>query len=324
MLKLSEPLLKIVCLLLAALLLFQVVRLVIRNNPLERLKVPELPTLQADGKGTNAVLGQAAGKKGTNSVASQDSGKKGTNSVASSPRGVWGPDTPRGKDSGTKGTNFGQVSRKTDTNSVSGERSEKTGTNAVPAQVSEKKITKAVAGQEPRKTDTNAVLSQASGTKDTNSVAGKESGRKSTNAVAEQAGGKTGTNSGPRQLSGRGGPGFSPGQPPKPADLPPMIQARVDKITLSELLAPIMRPLPMALLGIAGKDAFLRAPSGQTGMVKEGDELGGMKLLRIGINRVLIEHEGEKKELTIFSGLGSESLLPNKKESTNEIITKPK
>jgi hypothetical protein len=234
MLKLSEPLLKTVCLLLAALLLFQLIRLVIRNNPLEPLRVPELPTLHADGKGTNSVSGQAAGKTGTNSVASQESGKKATNSVPST-------------DSGTKGTN---------------------------------------------------------------SVAGKESRTK-------------GTNSGERQFSARAGPDLGPGQPPKPADLPPVIQARVDKITLSELLAPI-RTVPMALLGIAGKHAFLRAPNGQTGMVKEGDELGGVKLLRIGVNRVLIEQEGEKKELTIFSGLGSESLLPKQKESTNEIITKPK
>jgi hypothetical protein len=277
MFKLSEPLLKFVCLLLAALLLFQVVRLVIRNNPLERLQVPELPTLQADEKGTNSISGQVVGKKGTNSVASTDSGTKGTNSAT------------------------GQVSRKTDTNSVAGQGIEKAGTNAV--------------------------LSQSSGMRDTNSVAGTESGSKGTNSVPEQAAGNTGTNSGPRQFSARGGPGFGPGQPlgVKAPDLPPIIQARVDKITLSELLAPIMRPLPMALLGIAGKDAFLRAPSGQTGMVKEGDELGGMKLLLIGINRVLIEHEGEKKELTIFSGFGSESLLPKQKETTtNEITTKPK
>lgn len=91
--------------------------------------------------------------------------------------------------------------------------------------------------------------------------------------------------------------------------LPPAVQARVDKIVDSELLAPVMRPLPMALLGIAGKDVFLRAPNGQTGLVKEGDELGPVKLLRIGTNRVLVEQDGQKTELTIFSGYGGESLL---------------
>ncbi len=97
--------------------------------------------------------------------------------------------------------------------------------------------------------------------------------------------------------------------------LPPAMQARVDRIIDSEILAPVIRPLPMALLGIAGKDVFLRAPNGQTGLVKEGGELGGVKLLRIGINRVLVEQDGQKKELTIFSGFGSESLLPKEKET---------
>lgn len=107
------------------------------------------------------------------------------------------------------------------------------------------------------------------------------------------------TNSVPRQPSGK-----------KESDLPPAVQARVDKITQSEILGMVVRPLPMALLGIAGQDAFLRAPNGQTGLLKEGEELGGVKLLRIGTNRVLIEHEQKKKELTISSGLGSETLLP--------------
>ena len=78
------------------------------------------------------------------------------------------------------------------------------------------------------------------------------------------------------------------------------------------ILGQVVRPLPMALLGIAGKDAFLRGPDGQTGLVREGEELGAVKLLRIGTNRVLIEHEGQKKELTLFSGFGSESLIERK------------
>ena len=93
------------------------------------------------------------------------------------------------------------------------------------------------------------------------------------------------------------------------AALPAAIQARMDKITDSEILAPVMRPQPMALIGIAGSQVFLRAPNGQTGLVKEGEDLGGVKLVKIGINRVLVEEDGQKKELTIFSGYGSESLL---------------
>ncbi len=105
-----------------------------------------------------------------------------------------------------------------------------------------------------------------------------------------------------------------PGARDQGPPLPPAIQARIDRITQSEILAPVIRPLPMALLGIAGKDAFLRAANGQTGLIREGEELGGIKLLRIGTNRVLIEHEGQKKELMLFGGFGSESLLPKEKE----------
>ena len=108
-----------------------------------------------------------------------------------------------------------------------------------------------------------------------------------------------------------------PGQPPNPGrpSLPPAIQARVDRVYQSEILGPVMRPLPMALLGIAGKDALLRAPNGQTGLLREGEELGGIKLVRIGTNRVVIEQEGQKKELTLFSGFGSETLLSKEKEN---------
>ena len=106
-----------------------------------------------------------------------------------------------------------------------------------------------------------------------------------------------------------------PGQraPTKQVILPPVIQARVDRITQSEILGMVVRPLPMALLGIAGREAFLRAPNGQVGLLREGEELGGVKLLRIGTNRVLIEHEKEQKELTVFAGLGGETLLPKGK-----------
>jgi hypothetical protein len=115
-------------------------------------------------------------------------------------------------------------------------------------------------------------------------------------------------------------PGGFPGMPGMPGmqsagpALPPEIQARLDRVVDSEILAPVMRPMPMALLGIAGADVFLRAPNGQTGLVKEGDELGGVKVLRVGLNRVLVEQQGERKELTIFSGFGSESLQSTQKD----------
>jgi len=125
---------------------------------------------------------------------------------------------------------------------------------------------------------------------------------------------KSQTNLPPRTaMAGGMDSGGPPGMPGKAAKLPPDVQARVDKIVDSEIFAPVMHPLPMALLGIAGDSAFLRTASGQTGLVKEGDSLGDLKLLRIGINRVLVEQDGQKKELTIFNGYGGESLLESSK-----------
>lgn len=110
-------------------------------------------------------------------------------------------------------------------------------------------------------------------------------------------------------------PGMPGGRPGKPVELPPKVKAGVDFIVSSELLGPVPRPLPMALLGIAGKDVFFRAPNGQTGLLSEGGEMGGAKLLQIGTNRILIEHEGQKKELMLFSGYGGDSLMPTNKET---------
>ena len=98
--------------------------------------------------------------------------------------------------------------------------------------------------------------------------------------------------------------------PKKPAELPPQTRARVDRIVQSEILGAVVKPQPMALLGLAGPDAFIRTPGGQTVLLREGEENSGVRLLRLGTNRVLIEHEGQQKELTLFSGFGSESLLP--------------
>lgn len=99
-------------------------------------------------------------------------------------------------------------------------------------------------------------------------------------------------------------PGAQPG-----ADIPASVQRKVDRIYESELLGQVIRPMPLALLGIGGKDAFIRAPNGQSGLLREGEELGGVKLLKIGTNRVLVEEQGKKKELMIFSGLGSQTLV---------------
>ena len=114
-------------------------------------------------------------------------------------------------------------------------------------------------------------------------------------------------------LSMLGGPFSMSGK--RASKLPPENQTRVDKIVDSEIFAAVMHPLPMALMGIAGDVAFLRSATGQTGLVKTGDSLGEIKLLRIGINRVLVEVDGQKQELTIFEGYGGESLLPKQNET---------
>lgn len=156
---------------------------------------------------------------------------------------------------------------------------------------------------QPERKGINSAALPSPGKPSTNTAPAQES-KKTTNAVAP-----------PNPVSGVINPGLRPGPGRKGPDLPPAIQSRVERIAESELLGPVIRPLPMALLGIAGDVAFLRAPNGQTGLPKEGDELGGIKLLRIGTNRVLIEHEGQQKELLMFSGYGGESLLPKSKDN---------
>jgi hypothetical protein len=159
---------------------------------------------------------------------------------------------------------------------------------------------------------TNAVAVQA-----TNSVV-----RPATNTVSLEATNasarRTASSSSRRSTSG---PPGSPGS--KDPNLSPAVQARIEKIVQSEILGAIVRPLPMALLGVAGRDAFIRAPNGQTGLVREGEEFGGLKLLRIDINRVLVEHEGQQKELTLFQGLGSETLLPRGDKKPSETTSPP-
>jgi hypothetical protein len=100
-------------------------------------------------------------------------------------------------------------------------------------------------------------------------------------------------------------------------NLPATIQARVTRISESEILGPVPRPpvIQAALLGIAGQDAFMRASTGKTKLVRVGENFDGLKLLQIGTNRVVIEEDGRKRELTVFSGFGSESLLSKEKEN---------
>src|SRR5262245_50888937 len=79
----TERILRIACAGIAALLVYHVVRDVIRGASATRVRIPELPTLAAE---TNAPAGVAAAgpdtKKGTNAPV-HDSARSGTNAVAS-------------------------------------------------------------------------------------------------------------------------------------------------------------------------------------------------------------------------------------------------
>jgi len=160
------------------------------------------------------------------------------------------------------------------------------------------------------KVETNAsAKSTNSATASTNSAStSTNSTSTSTNAAAAKTNGPVTPATQTRMAMGpRRGPGGAPQM-----NLPADVQAMIDKIRQSQLLGPDIKPPPMALMGIAGKDVFLRGPNGQTGVIREGEDLGGVKLIRIGTNRVLVEENGQQKELTIFSGFGSETLLEKK------------
>ncbi|HVV71744.1 MAG TPA: hypothetical protein VHI52_09635 [Verrucomicrobiae bacterium] len=300
MLERTERLLRLGCLVLGALLLFQVARIFIHRNPVAHLQIPALPTLADEGASvghTNAPAGQeqqhgqnstnlqnSVAAKGTNTSSEFGTSKGGTNSSAETASGK-GPGSP----------SITQPERQSSP-STSAEGHVVTtlpaGTNI------------AAKSQAPAMTGTNLPVNLSQGGKAASNSPPVMAVKPGSSPTLHPP-----ANLPPGALAGM--PGGPPGMPGKARELPPEILARLDRITDSEVLGPIMHPLPMALLGIAGNVAFLRAPSGQTGLVKEGEKLGELKLLRIGMNRVLVEDDGQKKELTIFSGLGGESLLPN-------------
>lgn len=184
-------------------------------------------------------------------------------------------------------------------------------TNAVVSQ-NKRSTTTNLAMLDPRNAKTNAVSTNGIVAAGTNVI----SSGSVTNVAKKHHSHPPGMEMGARpMMPGMMGMPGSAGPP-----LPPQIQAEVDQIVNSGILGPVMHPPPMGLMGIAGDVAFLRTDSGQSGMVKEGDSLGDLKLLRIGINRVLVEQNGQTKELTIFDGYGGDSLLTNKTETQNENI----
>lgn len=265
-----ESALKLLCLGLAVLLVAQAARTLFRADPLGRLKIPDIPTLA--GEPTNAPAKGAA-----NAPANLVSAAAATNKTIN---------TLGATNDAAHSTNAAATNLVSSTNSP--------GTNAVA-------VTNAAGANAVALTNKVAGANLVS----TNNPAGPK-----TNGSPAMAGGPSQP---PRGMPAMGMPGMMmPGMPGgAPArPLPPLVKARVDRIIEKEILAPVMHPMPMALLGIGNQSAFLRATNGQTGIVKVGEDVGGLKLVRIGFNRVLVEQGGHTNELTIFNGYGSESLLP--------------
>jgi hypothetical protein len=264
-------------------LLYQLIGVAFRVNPLRGVKVPELPSLPGSAAGfSNAAPAVLAAGKGTNKALASTNGLQ---LVAAAPA-----------------TNAVVVAAPIPTNLPPATNIALVNTNSSPVPLGQAAAPStnaaALAALPPPGTNITTLVS--------NSLAlGKIA---ASNAVASHA---PGGREMPRELAMLGmGMNSRSAADSKAAPLAPEIQARINRIYDSEILGPITRPLPMALLGIAGDSAFLRGPTGQTGLVKEGDQLGGIKLVRIGTNRVLVEQDGQKKELTIFSGFGGDSLLP--------------
>ena len=276
-----EQILKYICMGLGALLFFQFVRIIWTANPLAHVVVPDLPSLADESAGTNQIQGPEGAAGG----------------MMASP-----PMNP--KDHSETNQAVVKMNRATGTNLQAriepASKAGNWGTNARPSVIGTNAIGRAAISNTPG----GAVAgSLTNGTASTNLANAKHSGH-----------GRHGPM--PDGMAMAMAMGSMPGA--KKTTVTPVIQASIDRIIDSEILGPVIHPLPMGLLGIAGNVAFLRGADGETGLVKEGDSLGDIKLLRIGTNRVLIEQDGQKKELTIFDGMGGETLLNKSSKDSNE------
>jgi hypothetical protein len=332
-----EQVLKIICVVLALVLVVKLVRAVGDVNSLAGVVVPEMPSLPADTNAPVTLAAKGPAKPGTNAAGTNAIGATNVSKtnglvVAKDTNGV---PLPAGQDIGSNAAAVEVATEPAATNKV---RKHKAGTNITAVELAATNLVGTnisvaeLAGTNSAATNlagmhpiaTNIAAGELVGTNmaGTNIAAMKLIGGTNLAAVDLAKAGNTNSVS-----AKKGSAKKPPMMPPmfggptmgmKAASLPPDVQARVDRVTDSEIFGPVMRPMPMALLGIAGNMAFLRAPSGQTGLVKEGDSVGEIKLVRIGVNRVLVEQDGQKKELMIFSGFGGESLLPKSTESSDE------
>jgi hypothetical protein len=318
----AEPALRILCLVLAAVVVYELAGMIARWNPFRGVKVPDLPALSSatnapagGGKGTNALaVAKGAGTNGAPHSAATNAAssvaKEATNAPAAG--GIVSVTNAVALSSTNAATNAITASM---TNPATNLVLQSAATNPV-----------AIGATATNLMATNATAQVALSTNGATNLALSATGVATNHATnLAMAAASSGTNpaagSKPKRKKSGGGPmpemGAGPGQAgPGVVELLAIVKTRISRVTDSEILGPVIRPQPMALLGIAGTVAFLRSDSGQTGLVKPGDSLDDLKLLQIGINRVLIEQNGQKKELTIFSGYGGESLLQT--DTTNE------
>jgi hypothetical protein len=283
---------KIICLGLAALLAWQLGSVLLGGDPLAHLKIPALPTLpgatnepaKGEQKATNAAVVAKTGTNGTNATI-------GTNLVGGT-NIVKGTNVAHGTNM-ARGTNTAQGTNMAHSTNVV------QGTNVMA------KSTNNPAAGETVQTDAGSTPKPGALRRSNPPGMPPEMMANLPPGIRAQmmAGGMSG---------GRMGGGM------KKIELPPEVQTRVDRIIDSELFGAVTKPMPMALIGLADQEAYIRATNGQTDRIKLGGEMGGIKLLRIGFNRALVEQDGEKKELTIFGGVGGESLMP---KPTNEPST---
>jgi len=113
-------------------------------------------------------------------------------------------------------------------------------------------------------------------------------------------------------------PTDSPAAPPAAENAPPSppLPDKLQAVDTSGIFGvPPKTEGPPVLLGIAGRHALLAAPNGKKGLVAEGEAFEGVKLLRIGTNRALVEYKGQTQELLLFSGLGGTTLVPPAKKN---------
>ncbi len=310
-----EKLLKVACVLFAVFVVYRVARIVFRPNPLSHLSFPAIPSLPAPE--TNSPSAKPA--KGVRPGGGEQNGKQPPNGVTASTKTSTNPMVahPAGRTS-----NFG-AAHPVANNTMA--------TTPAPSPGALHPVSSALLGAAPLHSVTStpsnmprpipsaAVMGHAP-------VGMPMAGAAMHGPMVTMAGGlPPGMPPGVRMMgmpmmgAPMGGPPM--GMPMGPMAMPKLpedIKTRVEQIADSEILAPVIHPMPTALLGIIGDTVFLRASNGQTGPVTIGKELGGIKLLKIGLNRVLVQEDGRQKELTIFSGLGGQSLLSNDKEKPHE------